>query len=378
MGDALGRLRVTGPAGYNVARIALGLALVGIAAWSGCGEDGSTRSSRGFVPPHSAARSRSGRGESASSKPALALEHDFGLVRPGEILRHQFTVRNSSSGTWTIREVLRTCACAVTRVSAESIPPGGAEQFDVQYRMPSRSTDKSQTVTVHFREPDAPVVSLTARARVRQPMTLPQDDLVINGVARGHVIERNFEVFNYSDADWERLVVEPLDDWITAEALLVPGKAAEEGLCQVWRVLIHADTTDLPSGEHQTRATVRVPGSELPEQTMAIHVTVMSPVSAVPQQLFYGAVSAGGSRTAKLGLHFAPDAIPQDRDSVVVAHDLGQELSLAWARSTGRFWQLVAELTPSAGNHFVEGTVTVEFTDGALPTIRIPVRAMVR
>jgi len=362
----------------SLARIALGLVLLTIAGSNGCGDGGSTRSSGGFVPPHSASASGAARGRSATSKPDLALEHDFGLVGPGETLRHQFTVRNSSSSTWTIRQVVRTCACSVTRASAESIPPGGAEQFDVQYRMPNRSADKSQTITIHFKEPDSPTVSLSARARVREPMTLPQDDLVINGVAQGHVIGRNFDVLNYSDADWQRLSVRPLDEWITAESLLVPGKAAEDGLRQVWRVVVHAKTSGLSPGEHQTRATVRVPGSDLPERTVAIHVKVMSPVSAVPEQLFFGAVSAGGSATAKLGLHFAPDAIPKGTDSVALGHDLGAELSLRWLRTSGRFWQLAAELTPKAGNHFVQGTITVQFSDGGLPTIRIPVRAMVR
>jgi hypothetical protein len=244
--------------------------------------------------------------------------------------------------------------------------------------MPNRSTDKSQTVTIHFKEPGAPTVSLTARARVREPMTLPQDDLVISGVAQGHVIERNFEVLNYSDADWQRVSVEPLEKWITVQSLLVPGKAAEQGLCQVWRVVVRANTSQLPPGEHQTRVAVRVPGSGLPERSVAIHVRVMSPVSAVPEQLFFGAVSAGGSATAKVGLHFAPDAVPKGADSVVLGHDLGGELSLRWLRSTGRFWQLAADLRPEAGNHFVQGTVTVQFREGGVPTIRIPVRAMVR
>ena len=148
MRDGTRRDRVTGIAGRRLGRIALPLVLLTAAGSNGCGDPSSSSSGPDLAALHSSSAPEDPRGPNGSPKPVMALEHDFGLVRPGETLRHEFTVRNSTSSTWTLRQIVTTCACTVTRASAGSIPPGGAERFEGRYRMPSRSADKSQTITI--------------------------------------------------------------------------------------------------------------------------------------------------------------------------------------------------------------------------------------
>ena len=119
-------------------------------------------------------------------------------------------------------------------------------------------------------------------------------------------------------------------------------------------------------------------GVDLGQRTVRVHLQILWPVKAIPEQLFFGTVEPGGTATARIGLHFAPDVAPDNVDSVTLEHDLAQELSLAWSRTEGRFCQLTADLTPRHGDRFIEGEVTLQFAQGGLPTIHLPVRAMVR
>lgn len=55
------------------------------------------------------------------------LSHDFGLVLPGQPLRHEFAVSNRGHVAWTLRETTRTCACAVLEATSPTVAAGNRQ-----------------------------------------------------------------------------------------------------------------------------------------------------------------------------------------------------------------------------------------------------------
>lgn len=60
----------------------------------------------------------------------VVVSHDFGRVKVGQAISHEFSVVNSSGATWAVREVHKSCACIVGDVT-KSTPPGDALRLPV-------------------------------------------------------------------------------------------------------------------------------------------------------------------------------------------------------------------------------------------------------
>jgi hypothetical protein len=57
--------------------------------------------------------------------------HNFGKVKQGDILTHEFTFRNTGSETLVVERLDTSCGCAAALVSADEIKPGGEGKIKV-------------------------------------------------------------------------------------------------------------------------------------------------------------------------------------------------------------------------------------------------------
>ncbi len=314
----------------------------------------------------------------------ITLRHDFGLVRPGEVLRHTFKVSNSSESVWTLKEIKTTCSCTITTASSETIAPGGSTSFNARFRMPGSSGDRTYSMTVLFAEPSAPTVEIIGVAIVRDRLVCTPSEVSFASLEPGNKASTQFEVFNYDDLDWKALKLEADASWITANASMITQidsnvADGEPHARQAWRVSVGCNTSGLKPGRYKARLSVSpAKRPSQPGRTVTVQARVVSPVSAVPDRLFFGKVVVGRTATAKIALHFAQGSTPSSPDSVRITHTLGSSLEYEWLRDTDSFWLLGAHLTPSAHSRILEGSIVLSFADGKLPDLTIPVSAMVQ
>jgi hypothetical protein len=146
---------------------------------------------------------------------------------------------------------------------------------------------------------------------------------------------------------------------------------------QVWRVTVGVDANQLSAGRYERSILVKVVGADLPSKSVPLVVEVVSPVSAVPQQLFFGSVNKGGSADCTIFLRFLPGSVPHDAETVEILHDLADQLKFRWAETGGENWRLVATLTPRE-RVISRNTVKIVFRGSTLPQIELPVYVMVR
>jgi hypothetical protein len=58
---------------------------------------------------------------------------EFGKVKPGEIKKHTFVIKNKGTDTLIIRKIRPSCGCTVARMENTKIPPGKSSKLEIEY-----------------------------------------------------------------------------------------------------------------------------------------------------------------------------------------------------------------------------------------------------
>ncbi len=313
----------------------------------------------------------------------LAIEHDFGVVRPSVKMSHEFSIKNESEFPWTLKKIHVHCLCTVPGASATVIQPGQTEQYEVAYKAPSKCSDDRRWVMVEFKEHAAPMVRLVVSANVRRPMTAFPPELDLGQMSEAREAQAHVEVQNHSDHDWSSVAVVASEDapWLSGTAALVrreTGQPVETAPRQVWRVVVRGHTAGLRPGQHHGSLDLTAGAQRGEQATVSVRLGITAPVQVIPAQFFFGRIPLGKPATRKVVVVFARNAVPESPQEISFRCEPSDLVQLAWSRSHGRFWELVATLTPRDGSDAAEGMVEIEFPGERLPKLEIPVHALVQ
>jgi hypothetical protein len=77
-----------------------------------------------------------------------AYTWDFGVVKEGEVLKHEFILKNESAKTLSIKEVSTSCGCAASEVKKEVLLPGESTALEVRFKSKGYSGAVKQFVYV--------------------------------------------------------------------------------------------------------------------------------------------------------------------------------------------------------------------------------------
>jgi hypothetical protein len=233
-------------------------------------------------------------------------------------------------------------------------------------------------VGVRFAEPGAPDVLLEIEAHVRELVSVQPAEFRFARVGKGQPFEAALEIHNYSESDFNRVVLEPSRPWLTVRSLQpaeVPAVGQAVPPRQVWRAVVGVVTDQLPTGSHSCEIVVRSELPDVPNKVVPVELCVASPVEAIPGQMFFGRVPADKPTKHRVAFYFTAGAAPPDTKDALLSHDLGSSLALEWVKVHGERWDLVATYTPPAKvpEDAVEGTIKVSFRGNRLPDVQLPV-----
>ena len=89
---------------------------------------------------------------------------DFGKIKAGVPVSHEFTFTNSGNAALIIASVQASCGCTVTEYTKDPINPGGKGKVKATYNA-AKAGQFSKTVTVNANTEDA-VIQLTIKGEV--------------------------------------------------------------------------------------------------------------------------------------------------------------------------------------------------------------------
>ena len=100
------------------------------------------------------------------SKASDPYQWDFGRVKQGDILEHDFVLKNESSDILEIGNIHTSCGCAVSQASKKSLLPQDSTTIKVTFKTKGYSGSVKQFVYVHTDSADLSIVKFTIKAMI--------------------------------------------------------------------------------------------------------------------------------------------------------------------------------------------------------------------
>ncbi|MCX5702658.1 MAG: DUF1573 domain-containing protein [Candidatus Omnitrophica bacterium] len=92
--------------------------------------------------------------------------YDFGQVKEGEVLKHNFILKNESQNLLTIKDLNTSCGCTGSKAEKRSLLPGETTSIEVQFNTKGYSGQIQQYVYVQTDNIDNPVLKYIIKAEV--------------------------------------------------------------------------------------------------------------------------------------------------------------------------------------------------------------------
>lgn len=113
---------------------------------------------------------------------------DFGKVKQGEVVAHEFVFGNEGDATLIIRKVSTSCGCAAALVSAEKIAPGKEGRIEVKFDTRGYGGPVKKLIYVDSNDPDGAHRQLEIAADIEVPPS-PKIDLDPYNYDAGLIVE---------------------------------------------------------------------------------------------------------------------------------------------------------------------------------------------
>jgi thiol-disulfide isomerase/thioredoxin len=295
--------------------------------------------------------------------------HDFGSVIEGQKLSHRFTIVNDGAATLQIERIVPSCGCMTVGAHPRAIEPGKSGEYPITLDTANLLGIFTKSAEIYTNDPITPKLSLMVRGEGRRLIEVVPVSAGFGRIAEERVHQQVVTITNRSE--------KPMT--------LTIGNAYKAGKFQFDLV------ESIPGVEYKLFVVLRPP---LPEGTVrgsvilhsnnelqkTVEVTaaaiVLSKVEIMPNILYLSEPPAGGPAAGKpfiktlefssrgeKPLHLVDTRV--DDPDVRVSH---QELE------PGRLYRLLVSF-PAGYRPPAEGrTITLETSDAATPTLRVPIR----
>ncbi|HMN48800.1 MAG TPA: DUF1573 domain-containing protein [Ignavibacteriaceae bacterium] len=94
------------------------------------------------------------------------VQHDFGKVKEGEVLKYNFKFENKGTQPLLIKDVKTSCGCTAAVVSEKNLSPGKSGAIKVEFDTKNRQGKVSKTVTVVSNDNNEPNKVITIYADI--------------------------------------------------------------------------------------------------------------------------------------------------------------------------------------------------------------------
>ncbi|MEW5900390.1 MAG: DUF1573 domain-containing protein [Acidobacteriota bacterium] len=145
---------------------------------------------------------------SAAGKPKITFKEtswNFGKVKQGDLLKHEFVFTNEGDGTLVIKKVSTTCGCTGVLLSDDEIAPGKQGKLEVKFDTRGYGGQVSKLIFVDSNDPAEPQKQLEVRADIETP---PSPKIEINPynydaglMVEGEEIKANLLVMNKGELE---------------------------------------------------------------------------------------------------------------------------------------------------------------------------------
>lgn len=289
---------------------------------------------------------------------------DAGRVVRGEPVRYLFQISNDGDMPLEVVEVRSTCGCTITE-APEAIGPGGSGRVRVVLDTAALAGPLARSVEILTNDPRNPILQLTVKADVRQPVRIQPDYIRFRRIA-GDGPQRAGATLAAADGGsfTARSVESP---WPFVRAELRPA-TEEERVPDVagaqWRVDVTL-AAEAPAGPFAGHLVVLTDLSERPRLEIPVSGLVRPTLEAVPATVDWGRKPARERLEAAVEITNLGE-VPVEL--IGAAGDLpGLETEIR-VLEEGERWRVRLTLPPGVPGR-LDGTLRVETTSERQPVV---------
>ena len=102
----------------------------------------------------------------AEEKKVDLYQWDFGSVKPGVILKHDFILKNETNDILGITKIHTSCGCTASEATKKSLMPQESTAITVTFNSQGYAGQVTQFVYVHTDNTDLAIIKFTIKAEV--------------------------------------------------------------------------------------------------------------------------------------------------------------------------------------------------------------------
>lgn len=207
------------------------------------------------------------------------LIHDFGRVRSGEVMKHEFTFTNTGNADLIIDNVLPACGCTSIKEFTRLIPPGGKASLTLEFNSFSLQGEQIKTMLVKSNDPVQPNLVLQLKGVYWSPIEIyPLTALLFLPPHTDQKLSTTMRIVNQME---QPLKLEaPVSSVPQLSARVIEAKAGKE---------FHVVVDTVPPFPHQDiQATIKLAtnSKETPSIELNIVVIAQPEILISPPQMF--------------------------------------------------------------------------------------------
>lgn len=213
---------------------------------------------------------------------------DFGVVPRGPMLKHYFTVKNTTGQNLQLGSVRVSCGCVTANLTSQNLAPGQSAALYATMDTRRFLGDKLVTIYVQVLSPSFEELSLQVKAYSRSDVQISPDTLNFGRVQRGKPNGGKVTVSFYGNPGWQITQATCPSNYVTPKVTQVKATAAEVAY------EIEAELrADIPVGRWFTDITLQTNQESVPRLRVPVSVEVTSVVVAQPTELRWPTAKVG-------------------------------------------------------------------------------------
>ena len=299
------------------------------------------------------------------------LEFDAGTVNKGDIIKHDFMVKNDGKGVLEITRVQPACGCTVTQFDHQ-IAPRKTGKITANVNTANFSGPIHKTIFVATNDPAMNSFQLGVKATVKAVLNVePSEYQQFGLVFKGQTLEKEFTLRSEDGTPFEVTQIQAEDPALKYNLTMAPDKKSA-----TFKVTLPADHA---TGPVAGRFTISTTHPKAPTVTLSVFGTVRDPLTVYPMEIVFTGLN-------KSWIEANPEDIALNK-TITVAYEMGQDLKVDKVSSSLPFievstqplqenqrYSVKVHLKPGAPVGDFSGTITIETNK---KTVTVPVRGKI-
>jgi uncharacterized protein DUF1573 len=305
----------------------------------------------------------------------VAPDHDFGEVRLGQTVSHDFVVRNLGEGVLKVERAELSLPNMALR--SKPIEPGSEGRISLELKTAGLAGTVEAQALVFFNDPQLPKAVITLRGRVRPPLEIRPFGAVFLAAFKDEPAERVLTLVNNEEGPIEVKEIQSEGSRFMASI-----KTVEPGKIYAVSVKVVPGT---PAGRYEETLVLATGSSGGRVLRIPVHLFVKPDLYATPDAADFGDISLEQVRRSGGTLDLLKQTVlvssRRDQFSILsIVCDL-PAVTVRQTPSSGpsRTFRIDASLN-RIGLEMgpLRGSIVVRTSDAELPELRIPIQGAVR